>query len=242
VALAQLSQRSERRFVGVNVGIMDPFASCLGRAQRLIRLDCRDLSYAYVPFERDDIRIVLCDSQVPRALTGSAYNLRRAQCEDGVHHLQRQHPEIASLRDATPAAIAELADAVQRGELDPAVYHRCAYVVAENQRVLAACAALERGDLGAVGALMNETHEGLAHGYEVSCPELDVLAAAAQALPGVLGARMMGAGFGGCTINLVEADHLAAFEARMAAVFRDQLGKPPICHVCQLGAGTELVG
>jgi len=237
VELAKLSQRSENRFVGVNCGIMDPFASCLGRDRQLIRLDCRDLSYQYVPFERDDLRIVLCDSQVPRSLTTSAYNLRRAQCEQGVALLRTHHPEIHSLRDASP----EIVEAM-RGELEPAVYRRCAYVVAENRRVLAACAALERGDVGAVGAAMNETHEGLAHGYEVSCPELDILAAAAQALPGVLGARMMGAGFGGCTINLVEADHLDAFLAGMAAVFRDRLGKEPVCHVCRLSAGTELLG
>jgi galactokinase len=237
VELAKLSQRSENRFVGVNCGIMDPFASCMGRDRRLVRLDCRDLSYAYVPFERDDLRIVLCDSQVPRSLTGSAYNVRRAQCEEGVARLKLHHPGITSLRDAGPDVIEEL-----RGELDPAVYRRCAYVVAENLRVVAVCAALERGDLSAVGAAMNASHDGLAHGYEVSCPELDVLAAAAQSLPGVLGARMMGAGFGGCTINLVETDHLAAFEAGMAAVFRNQLGKEPKCHVCRLTSGTELLG
>ena len=237
VELAKLSQRSENRFVGVNVGIMDPFASCLGRDKRLIRLDCRDLSYTYVPFERDDIRIVLCDSQVPRSLTGSAYNERRAQCEQGVAQLQQRHPEIRSLRDASPEAIEAIRD-----QLDPAVYRRCAYVVAENRRVLAACDALERGDLSAVGAAMNASHEGLAHGYEVSCRELDVLAAAAQGLPGVFGSRMMGGGFGGCTINLVEADHLAAFQDRMAPVFRDQLGKEPVIHVCKLSAGTELLG
>jgi galactokinase len=233
--LAVLSQRSENRFVGVNVGIMDPFASCLGRDRRLIRLDCRDLSYQYVPFERDDIRLVLCDSQVVHSLAeGNAYNLRRAQCEAGVAQLKLHHPEIHSLRDASTAMVEALRD-----ELEPAVYRRCAYVVAENQRVLVACAALERGDLGAVGAAMNQTHEGLAHGYEVSCPELDVLAAAAQALPGVLGARMMGGGFGGCTINLVEADHLEAFQSAMAVVFRDRLGKEPRSHVCRLSAGTE---
>lgn len=232
--LALLSQRSENRFVGVACGIMDPFASCLGRDKRLIRLDCRDLSYQYVPFERDDIRIVLCDTQLPRALAGSAYNDRRAQCVAGVAALQTRHPEIQSLRDATPALVEEL-----RGAVDDAVYRRCAYVVAENDRVLAACAALERGDFAAVGAAMNQTHEGLAHGYEVSCPELDVLAAAARALPGVHGARMMGAGFGGCTINLVESAHLDAFHERMAPVFRDQLGKPPKIHVCKLSAGTE---
>jgi galactokinase len=234
--LAVLSQRSENRFVGVNVGIMDPFASCLGRDKRLIRLDCRDLSYEYVPFERDDISIVLCDSQVRHSHAGGGYNIRRAQCEAGVAQLRLHHPEIHSLRDASPEVVEELR------AFDPVVYRRCAYVVAENLRVLAACEALERGDLATVGAAMNATHEGLSHGYEASCPELDVLAAAAQSLPGVLGARMMGGGFGGCTINLVESAHLAAFLDRMAVVFRERLGKEPICHVCKLSAGTELLG
>ena len=236
VALAQLSQRSENQFVGVNCGIMDPFASLLGRQGRLIKLDCRDLSYDYIPFEWPDIRIVLCDTQVRRALTGSEYNVRRSQCEQGVALLQQRVPGIASLRDASPAMLEAHRDA-----FPPEVFRRCAYVVAENQRVLAACADLERGDLAAFGAAMNATHEGLAHGYEVSCPELDVLAEAAQSMPGVLVARMMGAGFGGCTINLVQADHLAGFRNRMAPVFRDRLGREPVMHVCQLQGGTRIV-
>jgi galactokinase len=236
VAIAQLGQRSENRFVGVNCGIMDQFASCMGKERRLIRIDCRDLSYQYVPFEREDLSLVLCDSQVPRSLTTSAYNLRRAQCEEGVARLQQHDPEIASLRDASPAAVEAIRD-----EVDPAVYRRCAYVVAENARVLAACVALERGDMAAVGALMYATHEGLAHGYEVSCPELDILVDAAKPLPGVLGARMMGGGFGGCTINLVENAHLAAFHAGMATAYHDRLGKEPAIHVCRPTAGTELL-
>jgi galactokinase len=237
VALAKLSQRSENRFVGVNCGIMDQFASLLGREKRLIRLDCRDLSYEYVPFEREDIRIVLCDTQVRRSLTGSEYNTRRAQCEAGVALLQKHHSEVGSLRDAT----LELIEA-HRAEFEAAVYRRCTYVVAENQRVVQACAALAQGDLATLGAAMNGSHEGLAHGYEVSCPELDILAAAAQGLPGVLGSRMMGAGFGGCTINLVEADALTAFEAGMGVVYRNRLGKGPVIHVCKLRGGTELLG
>jgi galactokinase len=237
VALAQLAQKSENRFVGVNCGIMDPFASLMGRARKLIRLDCRDLSYEYVPFEREDIRIVLCDSQVRRSLTGSEYNVRRAQCEQGVALLRSHLPRIASLRDAS---LVDLED--HREEFPPEVFRRCAYVISENLRVLTACAALERGDLGTFGKAMNETHAGLAHGYEVSCPELDVMAEAAQSLPGVLGSRMMGAGFGGCTINLVEADALPAFEAGMGRVYHDRLGKAPVIHVCQLCGGTELLG
>ena len=236
VALALLSQRAENRFVGVNCGIMDQFASLMGRPKKLIRLDCRDLSFDYVPFDREDIRIVLCDSQVRRSLTGSEYNIRRAQCQEGVALLQRHTPGIQSLRDASLADLE-----VHRSEFSPEVYRRCAYVIAENQRVMTACAALERGDLKVFGAAMNETHAGLAHGYEVSCPELDVLAEAAQSMPGVLGSRMMGAGFGGCTINLVEADALAAFEAGMGGVYRDRLGKMPVIHVCQLRGGTEFL-
>jgi galactokinase len=235
--LAQLSQRSENRFVGVNCGIMDPFASCMGQAKKLIRLDCRDLSYEYVPFDRDDLCLVLCDSQVRRSLTASPYNLRRAQCEEGVARLAERDPAIHSLRDATAEAVEALRD-----ELDPAVYRRCAYVVAENQRVLTACDALARGEFAAVGAAMTASHDGLAHGYEVSCAELDILVEAATALPGVLGARMMGAGFGGCTINLVEADHLDGFHAGMLPAYRDRLGKEPVIHVCRASAGTERIG
>ncbi len=237
VALAQLSQRSENRFVGVNCGIMDPFASLMGRAKKLIRLDCRDLSYEYVPFEREDIRIVLCDSQVRRSLTGSEYNIRRAQCEQGVAILRSHTPSIQSLRDASLEDLE-----AHRPEFSPEIFRRCAYVIAENQRVLTACAALERGDLKVLGAAMNETHAGLAHGYEVSCPELDVLAETAQAMPGVLGSRMMGAGFGGCTINLVEAEALASFETGMGEVYRNRLGKEPVIHVCKLRGGTEFIG
>jgi len=237
IALAQLSQRSENRFVGVASGIMDPFASCMGRMGRLIRIDCRDLSYQYVPFEREDLRLVLCDSYVRRSLTTSAYNLRRAQCEEGVTRLRAHDPTIASLRDASLDAIEAI-----RGELSPEVYRRCTYVVAENQRVIDVCNALVRGDMAAVGAALYASHDGLAREYEVSCPELDLLVEAARPLPGVLGARMMGAGFGGCTINLVEADKLDAFHAGMLPTYRDRLGKEPSILVCRPYAGTEIVG
>ena len=237
VALAKLSQRSENRFVGVNCGIMDQFASLLGRRKRLIRLDCRDLSYEYVPFEREDIRIVLCDTRVRRSLTGSEYNTRRSECQEGVALLRQQAPWIESLRDVAMDFLE-----THRTLLRPEAYRRCAYVVAENQRVLDACAALEHGDMAALGAAMNESHAGLARGYEVSCPELDLLAEAAQALPGVLGARMMWAGFGGCTINLVEAEYLEAFQAGMDRVYRERLGTEPVIHVCTLRGGTEIIG
>lgn len=233
-ALALLGQACENHFVGVNCGIMDQFASVLGRGGRLINLDCRDLSYRYVPFERQDLRIVVCDTQVRRSLAGSEYNVRRAQCEAGVAHLARFRPGITSLRDVD-AGLLE----AHRDGLDPVVHRRCAYVVAENDRVLRACAALERNDYTTFGRLMNESHAGLRDDYEVSCRELDVLAHAAQGIPGVLGSRMMGAGFGGCTISLVELDALERFKASMAPAFRDDLGVEPVIHVCALTDGTR---
>ncbi|WLT31607.1 galactokinase [Geothrix sp. PMB-07] len=235
--LAQLGQRAENRFVGVNCGIMDQFASVLGRDQRLIRLDCRDLSHAFIPFEDPGLVLVLCDTRVRRSLAaGGEYNARRAQCEAGVAHLQARHPEVQSLRDASLDLLE-----TQRDEMDPSVFQRCAYIVKENQRVLDACDSLSRGDYEAFGQRMNESHAGLRDGYEVSCPELDVLAERAQALPGVLGSRMMGAGFGGCTINLVREAELERFEAEMAKAYRQDLKREPLIHVCRLTGGTEIV-
>jgi len=233
VALARLCQRAENRFVGVACGIMDPFASLLGRKESLIHLDCRNCSFRYVPFKRDDVRVVLCDSQVRRTLRNSEYNARRAQCEAGVTVLAEAIPEVWSLRDAT----LDMLDAV-RNRLDPLVYRRCRYVVEENRRVLEACEALERNDLQAVGTLMNATHRGLRDEYEVSCAEIDVLAEAAMEVPGVLGSRMMGGGFGGCTINLVEETSLDRFREAMAAVFRDRLNQSPVIHICRIDNGT----
>ncbi len=234
-ALASLGQRVENRFVGVACGIMDQFASLMGRERRLIRLDCRDLSYAYVPFEAPGHLIVLCDTHVRRSLaTGGEYNARRAQCEAGVAVLQQRFPHMQSLRDASLEAL----DAC-RGAMEPVVHRRCSYVVRENQRVIAACEDLAAGDYTAFGRRMNESHEGLRAGYEVSCAELDRLSEAAQAIPGVLGSRMMGAGFGGCTISLVREDALPAFEAEMAQAYRRELHREPLLHVCRLTGGTE---
>jgi galactokinase len=236
-AQARLGQRTENHFVGVNCGIMDQFASVLGRERRLIRLDCRDLSHEYIPFEDPSLLVVLCDTHVRRSLaTGGEYNARRAQCEAGVAGLARRFPEVRSLRDATLEKLEAC-----RGELDPVVYRRCAYVVRENQRVVDACADLKAGDYEAFGRRMNESHAGLRDEYEVSCRELDLLAAGAQALPGVLGSRMMGAGFGGCTINLLREADLPAFREGMATVYRRDLDREPVLHVCRLTGGTEVL-
>lgn len=234
VPLALLGQACENRFVGVGCGIMDQFASLLGRAGSLLRLDCRDRSYAHVPFARSDLKVVVCDTQVRRSLAGSEYNVRRAQCEAGVALAARVRPGVRSLRDVDPGLLDSLREA-----MDPVVHRRCSYVLAENARVLDACGALEREDYPAFGRLMNASHAGLRDDYQVSCAELDLLAHAAQELPGVLGSRMMGAGFGGCTVSLVEAPALEDFRAAMAPVFRKGLGREPVIHVCSLTDGTR---
>ena len=232
LSMAKLSQAAEHSFVGVKCGIMDQMASLMSQKDHVMMLDCHDLSFRFVPF-RSQVKIFLCDTQVERALADSGYNQRRNQCEAGVALLQKYAPHVHSLRDVS----LQLLDA-HRAELDPIVYRRCRYVIEENLRVIAACAALEGEDLPAFGRLMNQSHQGLSKAYEVSCPELDVLAEAAAALPGVLGARMMGAGFGGCTINLVQAGQEEAFVQGMAPAFA-KIGKTPKIHSCAPHGGTE---
>lgn len=232
-ALAILGQRAENRFVGVACGVMDQFASVLGQKDRLICLDCRTLTFSCIPFDDRGVRLVLCDTQVRRSLAESEYNARRAQCGSGISVLARVFPGVQSLRDATPDMIEEIRDL-----LSPEVYRRCRYVVGEIHRVLKACELLQYGDMEGVGALMNRTHEGLRDDYEVSCRELDILAEEATRVPGVLGSRMMGAGFGGCTINLVRVAALDGFREVMEKTFRDRLQRSPTLHLCRLTNGT----
>lgn len=233
-ALATLGQRAENRFVGVACGVMDQFASVLGQKDRLIRLDCRTLDFSCMPFDDRGVRIVLCDSQVRRSLAESEYNLRRAQCSSGVTVLAEAFSGVHSLRDATPEMIDEVRD-----RLSPEVYRRCRYVVGEIHRVLKACELLQHGDMEGVGVLMNRTHAGLRDDYEVSCVELDILVEEAMKASGVLGSRMMGAGFGGCTINLVRTAALGRFREAMERAFRDRLKRPPLFHLCRLTNGTS---
>ncbi|MEZ5290057.1 MAG: galactokinase [Vicinamibacterales bacterium] len=236
MALARLGQRVEHHHAGVQCGVMDQVASLLGRAGRVLRLDCRDLTYRYLPLA-DDLAIALCDSHVRRSLAADGtYNRRRAECEEGLAALRSRVPGVVSLRDVTAAMIEDA-----RPSLAPAVYARCRYVIDEHQRVLTACAALARRDDDALGEALNASHRGLQHDFEVSCPALDVLAEAARGVQGVVGSRMMGAGFGGYTITLVRRDALPAYRARMAEVSRRVLGSEPVIHECRLSDGTEIV-
>jgi len=234
--LVKMAQKAENEFVGVRCGIMDQFINIFGKAKSVLKLDCRSLAFEHIPFERDDLRVVVSDTLVRRELASSEYNVRRGQCEAGVTALRADDPSIRSLRDVSLDLLRD-----HRSELDPVVYRRCDYVVRENIRVAEASAALARNDFAVFGGLMNLSHAGLRDDYEVSSPELDALVDAARRVPGVLGSRMMGAGFGGCTISLVEADAVPEFEARVSRDYEAGTGRAPKIHVVRIEAGTHAV-
>nr|WP_295876215.1 galactokinase [uncultured Chitinophaga sp.] len=233
--MALLGQRAEHSFPGVKCGIMDQFANLHGKKDQVVRLDCRSLEYEYFPFDFPEYRIVLCNSMVHHSLASSEYNVRRQQCEEGVKAIQAHHPEVQSLRDATMPML----EAV-KAQLPAKVYDRCKYVIEEIQRVQDATALLKKGDLETFGQLMYATHEGLSVLYEVSCPELDFLVSLAKERPEVTGARVMGGGFGGCTINLVKQDKVDAFREFVTARYQQQFGKVPEIYVTTIENGTTV--
>ncbi len=233
--MALIGQKAEHTFPGVQCGIMDQFANLHGKKDQVMLLDCRDLSFTYYPFNFPNQKIVLCNSMVHHSLASSEYNVRRSQCEAGVKVLQETYPQVKSLRDATM----QMLDAV-RSRLDGIVYKRCAYVIAEITRVQQAGIYLQEGNLQAFGKLMYETHDGLSHLYEVSCPELDFLVELARQRPEVAGARVMGGGFGGCTINLVEADKVEDYIAYIQDRYQQQFGKVPEVYVTTIEDGVTV--
>ena len=234
--LVKLAQRAENQFVGVQCGIMDMFASMMGRVGEVMRLDCRSLEFEYFPFDFKDVKIVLCDSGVKHSLADGAYNIRRKQCEEGVSILKKYDPSVSTLRDV-PFDLLE----AHKAEMLPIVYQRCQYVVEEIARVEAACKDLERYDLTAFGQKMNETHLGLSKKYEVSCKELDFLAEKAWDTEGVFGSRMMGGGFGGCTINLVKTETIPQFIEDMNVAYFKKFKIELKTYVVTISNGTTIV-
>lgn len=199
--LAKIAQKAEHNFAGVRCGIMDMYASLMGKEGKVIQLDCKNLTHTYLPFEMDDIAVVLFNTGVKHNLAESAYNERREQCEEGLSFFQKKYPHIQSFRDLDFATLEK-----HKSNLDAKVYDRCLYVLSEEDRMKKATLALTAGDLEAFGKLMYETHNGLKNDYEVSCTELDFLVDLTKGNPNVLGSRMMGGGFGGCTINIVKKE------------------------------------
>jgi galactokinase len=234
--IVKLSQWAEHNYAGVKCGIMDQFASVMGKEGHVIVLDCRSLEYAYYPIHLGDHIIVLCDTKVKHSLVDSEYNTRRNECEKGVSILQQHYKDVKSLRDVTPDMLVK-----HQAEFPGKVYNRCYYIVDEIQRVQAASHALENGDLASFGRMMYETHEGLSAMYEVSCEELDFLVAEARKFPQVLGARMMGGGFGGCTINIVKKDFVEEFERQQKESYKKTFNIDLPVYLVNVRGGTSVV-
>lgn len=233
--IAQLAQRAENQFVGVNCGIMDQFISELGRAHHALLIDCRSLDYQLVPMP-EAVSLVIGNTRASRSLASSAYNERRAQCEEGVRLLRQVLPDIRALRDVSGEQLE-----AHRTLLPETVYRRCRHVVSENERVLQCVAALQRGDLPEAGRLMNASHESLRSDYEVSSPALDAMVEAMRSVEGCYGARLTGAGFGGCAVALVRAGCEQTVADAIFAHYPKATGIWPEVYTTQAadGAGAE---
>ena len=233
--VAKLCQRAENNFVGARVGIMDQFVSCHGKRDCAVLLDCRTLEFELVPIP-SSVKFVICNTMVKHQLSGGEYNIRRAQCEEGVRILAKFYPGIRALRDVT---VEQLQSRIS--EIPLVTYKRCLHVVEEDLRVQETVRQLRAGNLEAVGALMAQSHASLRDLYEVSCSELDTMVEAAQGLPGFIGGRMTGGGFGGCTVNLVESAYTESFATQIAGLYQQKTGIKPEIYVCSAadGAGTE---
>lgn len=228
--LAKIGQSTEHNYCGVNCGIMDQFASVMGRKGKLMRLDCRSMEFEYFPFDPKDYELILIDSRVKHELADSPYNKRRASCERVARRLG-----IDTLRDATMPMLQAIISDITAED-----YLRAKFVIEEKDRVLAVCDALNSGDYETVGRKMYETHRGLSHDYEVSCDELDYLVEIARQC-GVTGARIMGGGFGGCTINLVRKDLTPAFIATATEKFNQQYGHNPQVYPVVISDGARKI-
>jgi galactokinase len=235
LTLARIAQRAENDYVGMRCGLMDQFASAAGVADSAVLLDCRTLEHRAVPIH-SGLVLVVAHTGVPRNLTGSAYNERRGQCEAAVAVLSRHDPAVRALRDVTPEHLARYGH-----ELDPVVLRRARHVVEENERVLAAERAFASGDLDTVGRLFAASHASLRDLYEVSVPELDALVQLAVGTPGVVASRMTGAGFGGCTVSLVEADSVDRLHDRILREYPGLTGREPRIWVVRAVAGAGFV-
>jgi galactokinase len=236
IQTALLCQRAENKFVGVNSGIMDQMAVAACTKDHALLIDCRSLELEHVPFRLSEYSIVVTDSGAPRELASSAYNERRAQCEEGLAVLQRHLPEARSLRDISPTDLTR-----HEAELSVIVARRIRHVVEEIARTQAAVTELKNGNLPAFGRHMNDSHSSLARLYEVSSPELDWLTGWARVQDGVLGSRMTGAGFGGCTVTLIHKRNVADFMARQPQEYKTAMGRDARCWECAAEQGAQVL-
>ena len=233
IEMVKIAQKAEHEFSGVKCGIMDQFASMFGKENKVISLDCRSLEYEYFPIEMTGLKIVLLDTNVKHSLASTEYNVRREQCEKGVALMQQKYPSIKTLRDTTMEMLDECV------KTEPLIYKRCKYVIKENIRLKEACKNLADNDIRSFGQKMFRTHEGLSKEYEVSCKELDFLVEQVRDEEAVLGARMMGGGFGGCTINLVKEEAIPALINKLSKLYKDKMHLELKHYVIAIKDGTH---
>lgn len=236
IEIALIGQFSENNFNGMNCGIMDQFASAMGKKDCAIFLNTADLSYEYASVKLENAKIVITNSNVKHSLVGSEYNVRRSQCESALKQLQKV-VDIQTLGDLDIEQFETHKSAIA----DPVEQKRAKHAVYENQRTLEAVKALKENDIAAFGKLMNESHVSLRDDYEVSCPEMDILAEEAWKLPGVLGSRMTGGGFGGCTVSIVENDAVDGFMEKVGAAYEKRTGIKPAFYVVDIGQGAGVI-
>ncbi len=236
IEMVTMAQKAEHEYAGVLCGIMDQFASMMGKANQVIKLDCRSLEYEYVPFNLDGIKILLLNTNVKHSLASSEYNTRRMECMQAVELIQAHHPEVLSLRDAT----IEMLDQYVL-PYNNLVYQRSRYIVDEMNRLLQACQFLNEGNIAGLGNCMYKTHDGLSKQYQVSCKELDFLVDFVRTKSEVIGARMMGGGFGGCTINLVKESAIEALIQEVKPAYESAMGLTLDYYIASIQNGTEII-
>lgn len=231
-SLAQMCQKAEHLYPQTMCGIMDQFISCHGRAKHALMLDCRSLKFELLPIP-PQVRLMVCDTMIKHEHASGGYNTRRRECEEGLRALAQLRPGIHALRDVTPDELEQHQD-----RLSPLIYKRVRHVVTENDRVKKAAGALQKGDVTAFGQLMADSHRSLRDDYEVSTPELDLMVELASGQAGVYGARMTGGGFGGCTINLVDANHAEELRQRLEQDYEARTGIKPTILICEASDGA----
>ena len=233
--IARIAQAAEHR-IGLNCGLMDQYAVLFGQKEQLLLLDCQTLDFQYVPLQTGDYSLVLLNSCIKHALAaGSGYNERRQSCEQVVAHIRQQHPDVESLRDVTGAMLE-----AARPVLDPTDYRRAAYVLTENDRVLQSVEALQHQNLIGLGQILYAAHDGMRDEYEITVPELDILVDLTRQEPGILGARMVGGGFGGCTLNLVKTSEKEAILERISGAYLEKTGIHPEQIEVRVEHGVQL--
>ena len=235
--LTKMAQKAEHEYAGVLCGIMDQFASMFGKKDQVILLDCKTMHYQYYPLKLANYDIVLLDTQIKHALASSEYNTRRAECEQGISLIQQRYPSTKSLREVSMDMLNECVDSSQMTK----VYNRCKYVIAEIERTQAAAKDLQEGQLAAFGQKMFATHDRLSLLYEVSCPELDFLVKELKDNPNIIGARMMGGGFGGCTINLIKKEATASVVQKLVASYHKTFQKNLLSYEVNIDDGASIL-